>query len=250
MRATLGVYVLGAIDPAERSQIETHLSACPSCRDELAALAALPALLGRVNEAQIAQVAGPPEEMLDSLLAKAADERRRPLAWLAGANGARGGDGGRRGRVSRWAPAAAAAAVLLVVGGLVGGAIGVTSLAGDDRPVAVRTVTPPPTPPTVPPKAEQLIARSPDGKLEARVMLYKKRWGTRVEFYLRGAPYEGSCRLYAVAKNGQRDPLGSWFVAYRRGYGEYPASTMIPRDQLFSFEVVTVEGQPLLTVPA
>jgi anti-sigma factor RsiW len=48
-RISLGVYVLGAIDPAERAQVEGHLATCRDCRDELAGLAALPALLARVT---------------------------------------------------------------------------------------------------------------------------------------------------------------------------------------------------------
>ena len=44
----LGVYVLGAIDPADRALVEAHLTTCRDCRDELAGLAGLPALLSRV----------------------------------------------------------------------------------------------------------------------------------------------------------------------------------------------------------
>ncbi|MEU6752275.1 zf-HC2 domain-containing protein, partial [Spirillospora sp. NPDC046719] len=59
VRTALGVYVVGAIDPAERGRVDAHLEGCPACRDELAGLAGLPALLGRVEEAQLEQVAGP-----------------------------------------------------------------------------------------------------------------------------------------------------------------------------------------------
>ena len=38
-RVSLGVYVLGAIDPAERALVEGHLATCRDCRDELAGLA-------------------------------------------------------------------------------------------------------------------------------------------------------------------------------------------------------------------
>ncbi|MFI0450894.1 anti-sigma factor family protein [Actinomadura sp. 6N118] len=236
-KSSLGVYVLGAIDPAERSRLESHLESCPSCRDELAGLAGLPALLGRVTEAQITQVAGPPEELLDSLLARAAAERKGSWGRVFG------------GGVSRWAPLAAAAAVLLVIGALIGMEMS-GALSAGERPTAVRTVTPPPPTPTKPPKAEQISARSPDQKVDARVMLLKKKWGTSVEIYLSGAPYGESCRWYAVAKDGRRDMLGSWHVAYPRGYGKYFGSTMFHRNELFAFEVVTVGGQPLITIPA
>ncbi len=47
-RLELGVYLLGAIEPARRAFVEGHLAACPACRAELALLAGLPALLRRV----------------------------------------------------------------------------------------------------------------------------------------------------------------------------------------------------------
>ncbi len=47
IRPQLGVYILGAIPPADRPAVVRHLAACSSCRDELAALAALPGLLIR-----------------------------------------------------------------------------------------------------------------------------------------------------------------------------------------------------------
>ena len=55
-RLSLGVYVLGAIDPAERSLVDAHLVTCRDCRDELAGLAGLPALLARVNPDEISRI--------------------------------------------------------------------------------------------------------------------------------------------------------------------------------------------------
>ena len=55
-RPSLGVYVLGAIDPAERSLVDAHLVTCRDCRDELAGLAGLPALLARVNPDEISRI--------------------------------------------------------------------------------------------------------------------------------------------------------------------------------------------------
>ena len=49
VRQALGVYVVGAIDPAERVCVDQHLAACPRCRAEVAGLAGLPALLGKVT---------------------------------------------------------------------------------------------------------------------------------------------------------------------------------------------------------
>jgi len=52
IRHALGVYVLGAIEPADRALVSSHLAWCHDCRDELAGLARMPALLDRVPRAE------------------------------------------------------------------------------------------------------------------------------------------------------------------------------------------------------
>jgi predicted lipoprotein with Yx(FWY)xxD motif len=47
IRPQLGVYLTGAIAPADREAVVRHLTACAGCRAELAGLAGLPALLRR-----------------------------------------------------------------------------------------------------------------------------------------------------------------------------------------------------------
>ena len=47
IRVQLGIYVFGAITPADRATVVPHLATCPNCRDELVGLAALPGLLLR-----------------------------------------------------------------------------------------------------------------------------------------------------------------------------------------------------------
>ena len=87
-RPSLGVYVLGAIDPAERALVDAHLATCRDCRDELAGLAGLPALLARVNPDEVSRICAddavrtvtderPPEELLGTVLDLAAARRRR-----------------------------------------------------------------------------------------------------------------------------------------------------------------------------
>jgi predicted lipoprotein with Yx(FWY)xxD motif len=47
IRPMLGVYLTGAIAPADRAVFMRHLASCGGCREELAGLAALPGLLRR-----------------------------------------------------------------------------------------------------------------------------------------------------------------------------------------------------------
>src|SRR5581483_3145650 len=108
VRISLGVYVLGAIDPAERAMVDAHLATCRDCRDELAGLAGIPALLARVGPEELARIEAeepsqaeeqPPPELIGTVLDLAAARHRR----------------------NRWRYAAAAAAVVALAGGVFGG---------------------------------------------------------------------------------------------------------------------------------
>jgi predicted lipoprotein with Yx(FWY)xxD motif len=107
IRPQLGVYLTGAIAPADRVMVVRHLSACADCRAELSGLAALPALLRRppVRAAAHAPAAGDAGPNAGAADAGAAD------AGPAGAGGA--GPGrlarrvARRRRRRRWLLAAA-----------------------------------------------------------------------------------------------------------------------------------------------
>ncbi len=75
-----GAYVLGALPPAERAAYERHLPSCQTCRDEVAHLAGLPGLLGRLDAgtaASIGRSESAPPALLDTVLTRAGSERRR-----------------------------------------------------------------------------------------------------------------------------------------------------------------------------
>jgi hypothetical protein len=73
MMMSLGVYVLGAADTAERQRLEAHLPACPACQTELTRLAPLPGLL-----------AGMPEGMRDTARSPGLAAWRPARAWRYG----------------------------------------------------------------------------------------------------------------------------------------------------------------------
>ncbi|HWN01309.1 MAG TPA: zf-HC2 domain-containing protein [Streptosporangiaceae bacterium] len=58
IRPQLGVYLTGAITPADRAVVVRHLTACADCRAELAGLAGLPGLLRRPPVQAAAQAFG------------------------------------------------------------------------------------------------------------------------------------------------------------------------------------------------
>lgn len=225
LRILLGVYVLGAIEPAERSEVEQHLSVCRRCRDELASLAALPAMLGRVTEEQIEQLGPPPAELLDAILAKAAGESR-----------------GRR-RKDRVLLAAAAAA-LIVVGG-----VGLRSLMGDGGGTAAK----PPVSSTASPgpigkPITTVNASDPGSGVRAEIAMQPKQWGTAFSVSLTGAPSGAHCQLIAIDKKGRKDIAGGWQVQYL-GSATFAGSSMFQKNDLAAVEVRTLEGQRLLHVP-
>jgi hypothetical protein len=59
MMMSLGVYVLGAADGAERARVEAHLPRCPACQAELMKLAPLPGLLAGLPGDVTAQPGAP-----------------------------------------------------------------------------------------------------------------------------------------------------------------------------------------------
>jgi hypothetical protein len=118
-----GAYVLGALPPTDRSGYEEHLAICGSCQGQVAELAGLPGLLGRLDARTASTIGQPasephgaPRGLLDSVLATArADHRRRR----------------RRTRWERGVIALAAACLALLVG---------TGIAGLGVPAAPRPV--------------------------------------------------------------------------------------------------------------
>jgi anti-sigma factor RsiW len=227
VRTSLGVYVLGAIEPAERAEVDAHLPACSMCRDEVAALAGLPALLGRISEEQISQVAEPPPALLEQLLTKAAAERPD--------------------RRRQWLSLAVAAVFVLIVGALIGALL----TPGSDRSLTPSVAGPSPQVTTSAPASQELDQRTamdPVTKVEAWVGVEDEEWGTAVTIRLRGAPKGARCRLYAVAANGHRDAAGAWQYG-SRDYEEFHGSTMIARVDLAQIEVVLTNGRRLITIP-
>jgi predicted lipoprotein with Yx(FWY)xxD motif len=88
----LGVYILGAVAPADRARVVSHLSSCERCRAEVADLAMLPALLAKVPEQTAARLAAgdaPPGERATvpahGELIRRVARRRRQIRWLVAA---------------------------------------------------------------------------------------------------------------------------------------------------------------------
>lgn len=56
IREPVGVYVLGAIGPAERAAMDGHLAGCAGCREELAGQVGLPGRLASVPVSDVSRM--------------------------------------------------------------------------------------------------------------------------------------------------------------------------------------------------
>jgi hypothetical protein len=87
--STLGAYVLGALEPDERREVEDHVRRCPICSAELAEFQGLPALLDRVRPEDLEPVSVTPSpDLFDRMSAAATGNhrrRRRPRTWALAA---------------------------------------------------------------------------------------------------------------------------------------------------------------------
>ena len=218
IRQALGVYVLGAIEPAERAQVDEHLAHCPDCREELASLAGLPAMLRKVPMIEAERLAAPDaepdatevpsEEMLESLVARTTNVRR----------------------MHRWRRVASVAAVIVLAFG--GGA-------------AVAAAMQPSAPAS--PALHWHTALGSAGRVHLTVMYRPVESGTRTEANVTGLAMGTMCELQAVDRHGHVWALGSW--EYWSESTWYPGSVGVSNPDIRTFQL-TVKGKVVASAPA
>ena len=227
-RTSLGVYVLGAIDPAERALVDAHLLTCRDCRDELAGLAGLPALLARVNPDEISRITSedtvragtqvgtddrPPGELIGTVLDLAAARRRR----------------------TRWRFAAAAAAVVAIAGGLFGG---LSSMASP------RTIVIPGASGTS--NWETVQTTSKITGANASIAYAHEQWGDSFDVLVDHIPVGTTCQLWVVHPDGTRTQVADWTTAGDEGKVWYSGSMASTHGAISSFQI-TAGRKVLLT---
>jgi hypothetical protein len=231
-RLSLGVYVLGAIDPAERALVDAHLVTCEECRDELAGLAGLPALLARVNPDEISRIC--PDDTVGSGVPAAigAGAEDRPPGELIGtvldlAEARR--------RRSRWRLAAAAAAVVAIAGGLGGGLSSISTTKVIKVPLSPGTS-----------QWETVQAVSKISGASASVAYAHEQWGDAYAVLVDHIPVGTTCELWIVHPDGTRTLAGSWTTAPDEGKVWYSGSTAASDKAISSFQI-TAGSKVLLT---
>ncbi|TCO56993.1 anti-sigma factor family protein [Actinocrispum wychmicini] len=225
---SLGAYLLGALDPTERSQFEDHIASCAHCKSELVRLAPLPGLLQRLSPADYQAIetegdlpdwpielpaeialAGPMPDMSElpdpSNLSNLSEPPPARPGWL---------------RRSRAAIVAAAAVVLLAGGGFV--------VMHDDTPAPAIQASP-----------VAWTAVDPTTGVFGRVELTKRGWGTELRLSMEAVP-EGRklCHMIVYGRDGSSEIAGQWAAGNYTAIRSAPGSTSIQLSDIERVEVV------------
>jgi anti-sigma factor RsiW len=218
-------YVLGSLSAVDRREFEAHMAGCPACREAVAELSGVPALLSQLGRAEVAAIdeSGHPAkplsetpemspELLPSLLAT--------VRWRR-----------RRSRMTTWA-ASAAAAVVLGIGVLVG-------VQGHFS-----------APPQQVTASAQPMAQVGTNLLTSTVSLSPEHWGTFINLRcVCLAPlnaHHDTLAMVVVGRDGSRTRLATWVA--EPGHTATPAGSIsTPVDQIAAVQVVSADnGQVLL----
>lgn len=210
-------YVLGSLSAADRREFEGHLTGCLACRDAVAEISGVPALLSQLDHGSVIAISDadpafagpqPSAQLLPSLLT--AVHRRR-----------------RRNRLIAWA-ATSAAAALLAIGMLVG----------------IGGYSPTPSQPQALPMAQVGTT-----ELASTVVVNSEPWGSFIDLSCVclapvNAPHD-TLALVVVGRDGSQTRLATWVA--QPGHTATPAGSIsTPADQIASVQIVSADNGKVL----
>jgi anti-sigma factor RsiW len=231
MELSLGVLVLGALEPAERPAVESHLAGCARCNAILAELAPLPGLMHRLDPIEHAPTAPvPPSAVPPSSVPESSVPESMPLrpAELRERLVDAAREERTRRRRRRLAGVAAAAVFVGVL--LAAAASGGLFSAGQHSGVTVASATDPRT------------------AVSAAVRLMPDDTGSQLALSLTGVAPEEHCKLVAVDARGRQDVAAAWEATYH-GTATITGHTSFQPDQITRFLIVTDDGATLVRIP-
>lgn len=250
---SLGVYVLGALEPGERSAMERHLTGCPFCQQELVRFAPLPGLLGRISLDDLATLetefsepghaeperasmfgVGPSgREPSPSVPRHMVPEQHKPAATSRPESRAPSGSpptAGRRRKASRRNFVLTAAAVVVAV------AISVV--------LVQKSLTGSPAGPVI---SATWTATDASTSVVASAGLTDQLWGTGIMLNMQHLPKDQVCRLVATNTNGKSEVIGGWRNG-QESEGNVPAATSFDRKDIARLDVVTADNKVLVVL--
>ena len=231
---SLGVLVLGALEPAERPAIEAHIAACPRCSAILAELAPLPGLMHRLDpferdaaaEPQSSQSASQQSAAQQSASQRSSPPQPLPLVPLELRERLVLAARKERTRRRRWVAGIAAAAVFVALSLAAAASSGLWG----DRQATVASAT---------------DART---SVRADVRLMPDATGSQLALSLTGVTPAEHCKLVAIDAQGRRDVAAAWVATYD-GRATVTGHTSFRPDQITRLVVVTDAGSTLVRVP-
>jgi hypothetical protein len=225
-RISLGVYVLGALEPAERAAVDAHLATCDGCQAELADIEDLPTLLAPLSEEAVAALAdGWSEESADTLTAPGTSDHSADLSLA---------------RVRR----KTYRTTLLSVAAVVAIGLGATGAVEAGIHVGQAGAVPYAGPALGPWQSAQ---GSNAADMHATVRYRPMGWGTQVAVQVTGIPLHTVCAIEAYERNGTTTIGGSWITDNNEGKIWYTASTALSKNTVTKF-VITVAGHPAIVI--
>jgi hypothetical protein len=232
-RISLGVYVLGALEPAERAAVDAHLAMCHGCRAELADLEGLPAALASLSTKDAValgdgwpQERATPQGPLGTPRPSGAAERPGDLSAVRG-----------RRKTFRTTLLSVAAAVVIGLGAVGAAEVGIHAEQAGAGPYAGPALGP-----------WQSAQGSNAADMHAIVRYRPMGWGTQVAVQLTGIPLHTVCAIEAYERNGTTIVSGSWITDSSEGKIWYISSAAVSKDTVTKF-AITVAGQPPTVIP-
>ncbi|HEY4702218.1 MAG TPA: zf-HC2 domain-containing protein [Streptosporangiaceae bacterium] len=239
-RQALGIYVLGAIDPAERALVDAHVAGCRECREELAGLAGLPALLSRVDADEIGRIFladADPDADLYRGTGPDAGRGGGPLAVLEApredfVDSLVSLTAARRRRNRRWQVLGAAAAVVIAAGGA---AAGFQLVNGSPAGASAEPA---------PPASWQTAKTTSTLKgIDATIKYVRLSWGVAYDVQITGIPAGTTCQLWVTDGQGVHLLAAGWTVSSRDPDPWYPGSSWVPAGQVKGMDVTAGNEQ-------
>jgi anti-sigma factor RsiW len=262
VRLALGAHALGALEPDEALEIDTHLATCEVCGAELLDLEGVASFLGKVSERDVELVSSPPRAVLDRLLNARAKRHRRGRALLAVAASvavmAVGGTVWTASQQSR--PAEESAAAPASSQDSADLSRDVSPYMEPDAPQDSAKLKSAPTPspaattrasPKVTAPGREFPAENEARGYYANVAAWSGGPMTQLSVRVVGVPIGTTCRLVVYGRRGERDTTPAWKVSPEtyKDRAVFPRQTWIPMNRITRFEVVDSHSRVLVKVP-
>jgi hypothetical protein len=226
-------YVLGSLSSVERREFEDHMGDCKSCRQAVAEISGMPALMSQLSNADVEEIdeRGQPNDAVPPMNPQLLTSLLKRVTWRR-----------RRSRLVAWSTAAAAAAVLVM---------GIFVALQSNSPI------PTPVPPAQASAAAMPMTRVTPTSMSATVSLDPHAWGTQIAMTCTYGVWPETAdgkeddeagdkvAMVVVGRDGSETKLATW-VALTGVTAQPSGSTSLPIEQIAAVQVVSADNGNVL----